>query len=342
MITNQSGKFTLILDSTQLANYSACPTMWELGDRRLLLRNDIALKDNVRDDRALDMGTYGHKLQERYYQAYRHTIENQTEALEYALAVNMDRIHCECGHGADVHCADPHLGLGISCSVGDCMCEEFKPAPFPLNQEKRQLVKQKFCEYIYKWTATGDFDVQSPRHVEVGFSELLYEDSERIYILEGRMDIASCLYNGTEVVVDHKWQVRRKDLYLKRIQFRNYAMVARKPFLLVNYCRLAKEVSSDTFKRAIASFTKPEMDWWRTELIKTYHEISGYLMYPLSANLLSKNVLSPRREWGNCETGNGYAACQFTPLCEEAYLGPRMMTNRIEQLYTVRKEWRPW
>lgn len=326
-----SNKFTLILDSTQLANYFACPAMWYLGDRRLLIRSDIQVKDDAKDDSALDMGTYFHKMAELYYRTYRFQYD-ASNALEYALTVDMDKTHCECKHSIEHHSCETTPG---ACSIASCMCGQFTPRPFPLGAIKRSAVKDRFREYVYVWNAKGDFDVPSPDYVEVGFSECLYEDSERIFIIEGRMDIARCNYNGTECVVDHKLQVRRKDHYLKRIQYRNYSMVAHLPFLIVNYIRMAKEASSETFKRSIASFTMPEQIHWRKQLIKTYHDISNYLMY-------GENDHLPPQNWGNCETGNGYYACQFTPLCEETYLGKEMMQNRIEQLYQIRPQWTPW
>lgn len=321
-------KFTLILDSTQISNHMACPAMWFLGDRRRLLRNDIAAQMERRDSSALDMGTYFHKLCEVYYKNYRFKL-NQEQAVDMAMVLDMDHEVCECKHHLETH----QLGLG-SCVAPECQCKGFKAKPFPLNADKRRAVRDRFFEYISTYSAKGDFDVTSPDHVEVGFSELLYEDSERIFILEGRMDIAEASYNGTKCVVDHKLQLRRKDLYLKRIQFRNYAMVSRQPFLIVNYCRMAKEASNETFKRAIASFTALEHKYWKEKLIYIYTQIANHLM--------TAGGILPTQNWGNCETGNGYSECQFTPLCEETYLGERMMNNRIDQLYSIREEWKPW
>src|SRR5690348_15830065 len=83
-----------------------------------------------------------------------------------------------------------------------------------------QQVKTRFREYCYTYI-NNDVIPASPEHVEVGFSEVVYESASRLYLLEGRIDIMGTL-QGLNTIVDLKFQGRTRELYKKSIQFRNY------------------------------------------------------------------------------------------------------------------------
>lgn len=58
---SESGRFVLVLDSSQIMDYLQCPTLWYWKNLRLIESNFIKRK-------AMDMGTIFHGLLERYYQ----------------------------------------------------------------------------------------------------------------------------------------------------------------------------------------------------------------------------------------------------------------------------------
>jgi hypothetical protein len=318
-------KTILILDSSQISTFLDCPTMWQLGYQERL--QPAAAKENV----PMDMGTYGHKLLEIIYKE--RAKGNSAGALDCAFSYNIDRETCRCSHGAERHgesFTKPCLSVG-------CGCMEFQPIEFPLSEPDRAFVRQRVQEYTFvEGSSIPELVPHSPDHVEVGFSEKIYGDSERLYILEGRIDLLGQIAgNVTNGWADHKFQSRERDLYLKSIQFRNYAMVTKLPIGVVNYIRFAKKIEKDkTFKRAVISFSRLEMEAWRQELLAIFHRVEQFLKYP--ETMSSVEV----RNWAACSGRFGYP-CEFTPLCEE-WNNPPLVQLKKEAEFKKKAEWRPW
>ena len=164
--------------------------------------------------------------------------------------------------------------------------------------------------------------------VEKGFSFELLNTLDYLFILEGRVDLIGDL-NGTLCFLDHKFQSRKRNLYQKSIQFRNYSLALNLPLGIINYIRLAKEVTKeDTFKRELIQFPLWEREWWRGELIKLFHHIAS--------SMKSKEF---KKNYSQCTGKFGYH-CQFTKICEEHNL---VTIDAIkEQHYKKKEEWKPW
>lgn len=200
---------------------------------------------------------------------------------------------------------------------------------FPLDTAKRDLVKERFRVYAYTYSM-DDFIPLSPDHVEVGFSYKLYEDDEKLYILEGRYDILAD-HRGMRTWVDHKGQMRMRDLYNKSVQFRNYDLVTEASIACINYIRLTQKVDSTTYVRKWVSFSSVERAFWKRRLIQIYDKMLEY----------ERNGITPNDyNWGMCSGKFGYP-CEFTSLCEESYL-PDVVEQKKKQLYHIREEWKPW
>lgn len=307
-------KKTLILDSSQIDAFLTCPQLWEYG-----YKDRLAPISAAKTSEAMAMGTLGHKFLEIYYKERARKV-TQDEAIEKALAFEPEAEE--------------------RCSLCDASREEhelipedkhiFQPKPFPLEKPKRAFVAQRFREYCYTYSQKDIVPISSD-HVEVGFSYKLYEDDECLYVLEGRMDLLG-QYGDNPIWMDHKFQLRSRDLYKKSIQFRNYAMVARETagitMGMVNYIRMTKEITKDTLKREMITFSKPELDYWKYNLIDIFHEIAK----AVGDNKYEKN-------YSSCSGKFGYP-CDFTPLCEE-YV-PGIIEAKRNTLYTIKKEWKPW
>lgn len=278
-------KRALILDSTQLDAYLACPRYWQLGHAKQL---ELTTKE---PSRPIIMGTFGHKLLEIYYKS---KVDGSCTSLTQAI----DKV--------------------IS----------FNPAVeiLPLETPDREIVRKAFRLYTYTYSH-DDIRPLLEETVEVGFSLKLYEDDSWIYILEGRIDLLGTLAN-VQVYMDHKFQLRTKDLYKKAIQFRNYALATDKLLGVINYIRLTKEVTKDTFKRQLISFTKSELTWWRCELINIYDSIRE----SIETDRYDQN-------WSACSGKYGYA-CEFTQLCEEHSLEAR--SAKQAAFYKIKELWKPW
>ncbi len=311
-------KQTLILDSTQIDAFLTCPQLWNYGQKQRLTPCTGAPTGE-----AMLMGTLGHKYLELYYKAKAEG-KNQVQAIGAAESFDPDGECKNCNNYVDKH----HDGFCDINSLTDC--NTFESKTFPLEKPRRYEVLQRFREYSYTYTQK-DIEPISPAHVEVGFSHLLFEDSERVYILEGRVDLIGKI-GDMPLWMDHKFQLRSRDLYKKSIQFRNYALVMHETMGittgLVNYVRLTKSITKDTFKRELTQFNSLELAQWKKRLIGIYDWIcmaSEHDIYQMN--------------FSACSGKFGYP-CDFTPLCEE--YNQDIVKAKKTQLYTIREEWKPW
>lgn len=299
-------KQTLILDSSQVSAFYECETMWELS-----YKENLTLNNNLRED--MELGTYGHKLMEIYY-------------TNLGLGMKSDEIIDECRKWHN-ECLE----------LGD---------DFWLSKEGRNKVWERWYLYWMKYSRKGsDIDVAlgPPIHkinedftdsmepnplVEKGFSFELLNNSEYLFILEGRVDLLGYL-NGTYCFVDHKFQGRKRELYPKSIQFRNYSLALDLPLGIINYVRFAKEIDpKETFRREIIQFPKWERDWWREELITMFKRIA-----------IAQRDGEYAHNYSACPGKYGYR-CQFTHICEEHNADTIVNIKNLK--YEKKQEWHPW
>jgi hypothetical protein len=320
-------KFVLILDSSQIDAFLQCPTIWYYGYKRRLQPHGA--KENV----PMDMGTYGHKLLEIIYKE--RARGNGKNAIDAAFSYDVDQETCRCSHGRERHGC---IGVETECLSIGCPCQNFEPQPFPLSLPDREFVKNRVLEYTFvEGASIPELVPTSPDHVEVGFSEKLYEDDDRLYILEGRIDLLGRVANNCEEGwADHKFQSRASVLYTKSIQFRNYAMVTKRSIGIINYIRFAKKIEKDfTFKREILSFSRLEMEAWRRNLILRYKEFEEIIK---ADDWYNEEDRFRRRN--SCSGKFGYP-CDFTPLCENFML-PQLIKINEQSDFKQKAEWRPW
>jgi hypothetical protein len=297
---------TLILDSSQISNWFECPQMWANRGLIAINKKDPAATNEPSD--AIAMGNLGHKYLELYYSKLAET-QSGEEAANSALSAEL-------------------------------IAEEY-----PKDAELRSKVRQRFSEYLMFYAEDfqpafrnkpgvavrnglpTDVVIRDPL-IEKGFSYKLYESSEYLFVLEGRIDFVGTAKDGTYFWMDHKWQMREHLLYAKAIQFRNYALVTGLNLAVINYVRLHEKIQKNTFVRQPLSFSSMEARNWKDELIETYVEIAHQVRdqeFPMNRN-------SCGGSWGR--------PCMFTPLCEEYSLATRAAIQKRD--FTARKEWRPW
>jgi hypothetical protein len=276
----------------------------------------------------MNAGTYGHKLLDIYYKE-RCNGESLNEAAARAFAYNPDTDTCKCGCSFSSHRLIPALNIQECHRCSRCF--NFTPKPFELDLGTRAAVLNRLREYFFTYQ-NNDFQVETPDHVEVGFSEVIHEDTDNLFVLEGRIDLLANL-QGIECVVDHKFQMRRHQLYPKSVQFRNYALVAKKLLFIVNYIRLTKSVDKDTLVRELVNFTVPELLAWKLKLIDIFHRIKR-------AKQLGDSGGQPEQNFGACPGRFNYS-CYFTHLCEEP--NKEIAGFKEQQLYRINQTpWRPW
>lgn len=311
-------KQILTLDSTQINQYLECPTLWNYSSNE-----SITLFEQQQEKEAMHQGTYGHYILEHFYKAKANgNTFSQAIEIAYTKSHDIDNETCECGHPFESH-------TNAACVQGcyECVCSQFKAKPFDLSPAKRIDVKNRLRDYFYKWQS-NDFIADNPESVEVGFSEVIFESEDRIYVLEGRIDLIGSL-QGLSCIVDHKFQTREKCLYNKSIQFRNYSLVSRKPMMVINYIRLTKGVSDTTLSRDIVTFNPIELQHWKKRLISIYDDVfhcKETEIYPTNESM--------------CKGQYGYK-CEFTNLCEVSY-NPQLVELIKQSQYKEKERWKPW
>lgn len=345
-------KKILTLDSSQIDSFLTCPTLWFYHYKKRLEQRP---RDGFeRNKTPMDMGTYGHKLLEIIYKE--RAKGNHLGATDVAFAYDLDKETCRCSHGREYHRVwaqdwkeSNNLKGSDGCGSIGCTCTEFEPVEFPLNAVDREFTRERVLQYTFVEGSTiPELIPKSEKHVEVGFSHKLYEDSDRLYILEGRIDLLGQIArNVEEGWADHKFQARERNLYLKSIQFRNYAMVTQLPLGVVNYIRFAKKIEKDhTFKRDLISFSRAELDWWRGELIKVFHKVEN-VCNPVFPDTIPSGVdwqwydsSDTLRNRSACSGKFGYP-CDYVSLCEDAMV-PQLIKIREDNDFIVKPAWRPW
>lgn len=317
-------KFTLVLDSSQISTYLECPMLWYYQNVKHLMPSFLS----VQDTSPMNAGTYGHKLLDLYYRN-RFRGLNLNDAAAAAFSYNPDTDSCECGCSLDSHKLIPLL------NIRECHrckhCYNFKAKPFTLDMQTRIAVQNRLREYFYTYQS-NDFSIPSQEYVEVGFSEPIFENDEDLFVLEGRIDLLPSL-QGLDCIVDHKFQMRRHQLYSKSVQFRNYALVAKRKLLIINYIRLAKAASNENLVRELVNFTVPELLDWKQKLIHIFRRVKQTI-------LDAENGIQPVQNWSACPGRFNYQ-CNYTQLCEEPQQAVRDLKEK--QLYQINPNpWRPW
>lgn len=192
--------------------------------------------------------------------------------------------------------------------------------PTELDKDTKELIEMRFYRYWQMYRKESWI----PLAVETGFSEVLYEDENYLFIYEGRPDlIAKASFNGPRLVADHKSQSREYKIYPHNNQAKGYCTMNKIDFFVYNYFGLQIGGDNDKwFHRQTVSFSKEQIEDWKQETIKWYHRI-----------LTDHERL---RSW-RCESKFGI--CEFHPLCETTENWVR--EDKIRREFK-KKEFRSW
>lgn len=217
-------------------------------------------------------------------------------------------------------------------TMEDSIAMEIEPEFQDLPIDLQSLVQQRCREYGYVYSRQ-DVEVFNPDEVEIPFSQTIYKDNDYLFILEGRIDLI-CKVGSSTHFLDHKFQMRERHLYKKSVQFRNYALVTDQILGIVNYIRLHKTVTKNTYVREVISFSRAEIRWWKEELLKIFLRVARYLRDP------RRQFNTDWHNWKSCEGKFGYQ-CQYTDICENIF-APELLVNIKEFNYKVHEKWLPY
>src|ERR1035437_770213 len=283
---------TLIMDSSQLSNWHGCHQEWAFRGLVQINKKDPA--ETLRPSEAIAAGSLGHKYLEIYYATLAATQDGGLAA-KTALAFDPNK-----AGDADKHQfpLDPNLQDKVHDRIIDYFMmyspeRDYKPAwkrkPICVTVKKCRLcgairngkplpLPASGCQHEVVETLADSYVRDSL--IEKGFSYKLYESSQYLFVLEGRIDFMGEAQDGTLLWMDHKFQFREHQLYAKSLQFKNYSLATGLNMAVINYVRLHDKIGPKTFVRQPLSFSSMEMRQWTEELIDIYVTIAKTIASP--------------------------------------------------------------
>ncbi len=328
-------KTVINLDSSQLARIGECPVQWYYHSVMKIAEGPK--RDYVGATPIMEMGTLGHKFTERWYVGKVRGMK-LTDSIDFALDWNPNANTCFCGHAKEYHelvHENIMIGDSVVCKHCDPSCAEHTfRAVEVIDNKSISRVRDRFTQYAMIYTGLRDFEFTDERQLEVGFSEVIYEDDKRVYILEGRID-GLPTYFESPCFVDHKWQEKKRVLFTKSIQFKNYALVAKVNMGYINYVRLAAETDKDTFQRVPITFTSLDHEFWKQKLIRKFKVVEDFL------HETRMNDGIPPAHYGNdASCGGVWHPCSYQRLCEN--WDKKLIQIIADTNYHQRAVWKPW
>jgi hypothetical protein len=133
--------------------------------------------------------------------------------------------------------------------------------------------------------------------VEKGYSKILYEDEDNLFIYEGRPDLVVKV-DGELVVVDHKTQGQHDNIFAFNNQARGYCWALGTQKFVYNYLVFKK---AEQCRRNPHNFSPQQIEQWQEDTIQWFFRIKKATQ--------DKKFL---RSW-QC-TGK-YGLCPFTDIC---------------------------
>lgn len=143
-----------------------------------------------------------------------------------------------------------------------------------------------------------------PIAAERGFSKVLFEDSENLFVYEGRPDLVvleSQAPNADLIVCDHKTQGQKKSYYEFTDQPESYIWAYGAKKFVYNYINFGSK--SEPFRREAHIYTQAQIDDWQSNATERCFELK---------HCIEKRSFPARR---NCE--DKFGICEYHRICEQ-------------------------
>jgi len=153
-----------------------------------------------------------------------------------------------------------------------------------------------------------------PVAIEKGFSKILYEDAENLFVYEGRIDLL-VENEGKLLVVDHKSQKMNYSIYEFNNQAIGYLWGCDAAEFVYNYLTLTKDPK---FHRAVHPFNSGQIEAWKQNTIKWFFRV--------------KEVLQKREFLPSLNCSTKFGVCDFHRICEQP--------NELVKLHIIRSNFK--
>lgn len=200
-----------------------------------------------------------------------------------------------------------------------------------LDAEAYNFITMRFLQYCAFYQHKDFIPLKSADgkvSTEVGFSKLLYEDAELIYIVEGRIDLIANFFTqqGHAFLVDHKTQSKETTHYQYTPQFLTYAWATNLRQMVINYIGFQKNPPKEGFfRRQLLTFPEHIITEWEFQMLRIFNSERDQRKFGYNKNRF--------------ECGAGWSQCQFTKICDTQ---SEMRESIIKNYYKTVPAWRPW
>ena len=169
-----------------------------------------------------------------------------------------------------------------------------------LPQDMKDLIEIRFMRYIKHYKDESWFPIAMES--ECAFSKILYEDSDYLFVYEGRPDMVVWLDfdKKHKLIIDHKSQSRRKDLYFYNNQVLGYSWGLDIPNFAYNYFGIQESGEpNDWFRRSGHRFIERDIAKWKLQTIHWF-----------------KKIVEDESLYPSLQCDGPYGLCAFKNLCE--------------------------
>ena len=185
--------------------------------------------------------------------------------------------------------------------------------------EGEEVIKN-FAEYCDFYQNDG----WQPIEVEAAFSKILYESSDLVLVVEGRIDLVTDSRSG-RTVVDSKSASRRSGPILLSNQFICYAWATDVPSVTVDKIGFQKTLKpKERFQRHVLSYPREIKEEWR-----------DWAVYwgKMAVFYIREGIFPP-----NFTSCDKYGGCIYLPICSTT---PAAREWKASTLFKVGQQWSP-
>jgi hypothetical protein len=304
-------KYTLALDASQLNQFGKCNLSWAYAYRENLQLSGTSTA-------AMDMGTLMHSLLDKFY---------KKAPLWNALG------RSKCSKLAIIEFHDTDAEMIKKFSAQEIGFIEKRFIEYVMNYEDRDL------NPMIRFNDTGAAIAAS----ELGFSKVLYEDENVLFLVEGKIDVIHIDDSSrAKVIVDHKTRGRVNQLYGYRPQVLTYTWATDCDYFMYNYVGTQDDKSGaimkagHIFEREVVSVPKWMRDRWQIKMLKIFWNIAvqddNFPNFPNEYKFEANN--------SNCAGSFDSSPCMFHHLCETQ--GDEMREHLKRFKYEKKEPWEPW
>lgn len=284
----QKQKQIIVIDASQLNTLQSC-------DEQLRLQYILNLRP-LQKAEALEKGDLVHTILEAYYRALRLRRLKMHGFEQYTRAQIVDK----------------------SCQVGAVLAPSLQ-----LDMATAFNVISNVRDYFNFYSSDG----WEPLFIEMGFSKIIFEDEDFIFVYEGKVDLVTEVAGGNQpdCIVDHKSASRSKTPHPLNNQFLGYCWALEKRNVVKNEIGFQSSYGpKDRFKRFLMSYNEAIIEEWRENTI-------GWIQ----RFILSHHTGKYLRNFTSCDKWSG---CQFSELC---YCAPDARQWKMDTRYVKGEKWSP-